>query len=115
MPDEPTKRATTTDAASLTKAITAAAVCIRNGLWRELGFGHQQQLTVSTPRNGAGTVAHVASNALVSLTYALRDGQILVAVSGKRGEFDPATDDGMRGLAGAVGDALNERLGAKTS
>jgi hypothetical protein len=116
MPDEPAKVAVTarSDAALHQKGMTAAAARIRRGLWRELGFGRQQHIAVTDPRDGRGMVAHPESDARVPLTYAARDEKILVAVSGEPGEFDPATDDGLRGLAGAVGDALNKSMDEKS-
>jgi hypothetical protein len=117
MHDEPGKGGVTarSEAALYQKRIAAAAACIRRGLWRELGFGRQQHIAVTDPRDGRGMVAHPESDARVPLTYAARDGVIMVAVSGEPGEFDPATDGGMRGLAGAVGDALNKSIDDKTS
>jgi|SRR5580658_3356702 hypothetical protein len=117
MPEDSTKQLPTAmqDVALHQKAMSASAARIRRGLWRELGFGRQQHIAVTDPREGQGMVAHPESDARVAVTYAPRDGKIFVAVSGEPGEFDPATDDGLRGLAGAIGDALNKRLDEKTS
>jgi len=60
-------------------------------------------------------VAHPESDARVAVTYTPRTGKMLVAVCGEPGEFDPTTDDGLRGLAGAVGDALNKCMEGKAS